>query len=98
VQVFASAVTTMVVLLINIIATAVRVFGKFFDGFRTVTVFITNCLLVILVIERAITHAWVGMQQRHAKSCLNFQPITYNVIDRRLAERMRVKRDASENP
>jgi hypothetical protein len=47
-----------------------------------VQVFITNLLLIIMVIQRTLQYSWIGLQEKHALSCINIQPLAYNAIDK----------------
>jgi hypothetical protein len=80
--VFTSAFSALVVLIVNAIVSGMLVFRSTHnDGFRTATTYITNLLLMLLVLKTCAVNAWVGIQKRLALSCINFEPLSFNKID-----------------
>jgi len=78
---FGSSIISALFFLTNVVLSGILVFKYRFLGFQTATVFATNLGLVSMVLEKTVDHAWVGMQHRLALSCVEFAPVSYNVID-----------------
>jgi len=78
---FISASTVLVFFIINVIVSGLLVLRDYYYGFQTATVFATNIGLITMVIEKALAHAWAGIHQKIALSCVQFEPVSYNVID-----------------
>jgi hypothetical protein len=65
----------------NAAVSGVYIFGQKYYSFQTATVYLTNIGLVSQVIENTLDHAWIGMKYQLALSCLEFNPLSYNVIE-----------------
>jgi len=76
-----SSVLGAVFFLANASVSGVYLFKEKYLSFQTATVYATNIGLVSQVLEKTLDHAWIGMQHQLALSCLEFIPVSYNVID-----------------
>jgi len=90
-QVLMSASLTLIAFVINVIVSGVLVFRDYYYGYQTATVFATNIGLITTVLQKALAHAWAGLQQKIALSCIEYEPVSYNTIDANY-------RDDSETP
>jgi hypothetical protein len=81
-RVLITSVLGIIFLVVNIIASAWLLFREYYAGFRTVTTYITNVLLVVGVLKTTISNAYAGLQHHLALSCVHFEPVSYNVVDR----------------
>jgi hypothetical protein len=80
--VFTSAFSSLTVLLVNAVVSGILVFRSTHnDGFRTATTYITNLLLMLMVLKTCAVNAWVGIQNTLALSCVNVEPLAFNKID-----------------
>lgn len=80
--VLCSSLLTIVIFIINSVLSAVLVFRDYYDGFRSVTVFLTNIALMGTILERTLWHSYAGIQKRIALSCIDFRAADFNSIDR----------------
>jgi len=67
------------------------------DGYRTGTVFATNVLLIFNVVQKAMYYSFQGWREKIALSCVEFEPVSYNTIDRQYLHTMRQRTHASIN-
>ena len=79
------SITAIVLSVINVILSAWLIFffnnGQYYAGTRSVTVMITNLLLLVTVISGAIKNAWVGLHTEQALSCVEIAPVSFNCVD-----------------
>lgn len=76
------SVILLVGMLGNAVVSGIVVFSKDrYEGFRTVTVFLTNAFLILNVVRKAMWFSLAGMRKRLALSCTEFDPISYNTVD-----------------
>jgi len=83
--VFVSSLWLCALFVINAILSGIMIFRDYYDGFRSVTVFVTNMALMETVLETTLLHAYIGFQRKMAYSCFDFDAISFNTIDKRYA-------------
>lgn len=81
-RVYISAIAVVVMLLTNTILSCILVFSpSYYNGFRTVTVLISNVLLVFGVAARNMSIVRKDKAEKTASSLVQNVPVAYNVID-----------------
>jgi hypothetical protein len=75
------SITAIVLSIINVGLSMRLVFFYYYAGTRSVTVMITNLLLLVSVITGAINNAWVGLHTEQALSCVEIMPVSFNSVD-----------------
>lgn len=82
-RVLISSIVGALVMAINCILTGLALFtGDRASGFRTFTTYVTNVLLIITILKTTLSNAYAGIQHHLALSCIHFEPVSYNVIDK----------------
>jgi len=79
--VMVSSISTILIFIVNVIVSGIMIIGTYSDGYRTITVFITNMLLMMNILYITVGHAYVGYYNEYGLSCFEFEPLSYNVID-----------------
>jgi hypothetical protein len=79
------SLTAIVLSIVNVALSAWLIFfysnGQYYAGTRSVTVMITNLLLLVTVVTGAINNAWVGLHTEQALSCVEIMPVSFNSVD-----------------
>jgi hypothetical protein len=81
-----TSVFGIMMLLVNLVTSGVLVFRDYYDGFRSVTVYITNVSLLGNVMYIAFSNSYKGLIHQRAFSCINFTPYAFNTLDPRYAK------------
>jgi len=89
-RILISSIVACVALVVNVIVSGLFLFNppKNADGttspvgFRTATTYITNVIIIAQILKTTISNAYAGIQHHLALSCVHFEPVSYNVIDR----------------
>lgn len=68
--------------LVNVILSAVLIFGYYYDGYQSVIQYIVNAALCCLVLYRSIAHSLATESSGLVISNANFSPLVYNQIDK----------------
>lgn len=78
---------TMAVFYINVVFSSVLIFYYFYDGFRSVTVLVTNVLLVSQKLYQtlSISSTSCNLETPMALSTTLLEPVSYNDIDKKYA-------------
>lgn len=76
----------IVVFTVNLIFSAIILFTDRYDGFRTVTGFVTNVMIVLKLLWTQVSFSRYAMKKSIAISMLNTKPTIYNNIDHTLKE------------
>ena len=79
---FISSISLIVFFVTNAIMSGIMIFGNYYDGFRTVTVYLTNLALMVNLLKITSFHAYIGYKTDEALSCFNLVPVSFNTIDR----------------
>lgn len=74
---FISAIVSCIFYILNMILSAVIIFGHFYDGYQSVVQYLVNCGLCVYVLYRNIVHSRSNL----ALSSVSFLPIAYNSVD-----------------
>lgn len=77
-----SSVLFLVFFIVNIVLSGLLVINLRYYGVQTVTVFVTNIVLLLTILHRSISQSWDGLKEDVALSLFTFQPQVYNSIDR----------------
>lgn len=75
---FVSAIISSIFYVLNMILSAVIIFGYFYDGYQSVVQYLVNCALCISILYRSIVHSRSNL----ALSNTSFLPIAYNDVDK----------------
>jgi len=78
--VFNTSVCAIVLQAVNVVSSAVLLFGYFNDGYKTFTTFFTNLLIISTVLYSCISAAYIGLKHELAYSCVAFEPVSYNAV------------------
>jgi hypothetical protein len=78
---FTLSVTAIILSAVNLIVSAVVLWRDYYAGTRSITVYVTNLLLLLTVIVSAVNNSWVGLQTEEALSCVDVMPVSYNCVD-----------------
>jgi len=91
---------TMAVFYINVVFSSVLIFYYFYDGFRSVTVLVTNVLLVSQKLYQTLTIASTScnLETPMALSTTLLEPVSYNDIDKKYANDRRGSTELSVAP
>jgi len=79
--VFGTSCSCVVVLIINVIASAVIIFQFYYSGWLSAIVFVTNILLLGGVVWKALQSTYFGIQTGRAYAILQVEPVIFNAID-----------------
>lgn len=90
-----TSTATLVLYFVNVIVSAILVFGFWYAGFRTVTVFLTNMALNLSIIFSHWTKSRQGVKTGVALSMYKSDPSVYNNIDRKNRSKYFVKREVA---
>jgi len=78
--VFNTSAIAIVLQAVNIVASAVLLFGYYNNGYKTFTTFFTNLLLISTVLYTCVSAAYIGLKHELAYSCVAFEPVSYNAV------------------
>jgi hypothetical protein len=78
---FIVSIMTIVFYIINIIVSGIMIIRDYYDGVRTITVFVTNIVLISAILLRIVQNTHNGMYDTTAYSCIDFNPRVFNTID-----------------
>ena len=87
-----TATLTLVLYLVNVVISGILIFGWWYAGYHSVTVFLTNMALNVNMIFTHWKHSRNGVKKGLALSMYKTDPSVYNNIDRKRRERYFVKR------
>jgi hypothetical protein len=78
---FTLSVTAIILSAVNLVVSAIVLWRDYYAGTRSITVYVTNLLLLLTVIVSAVNNSWVGLQTEEALSCVDVMPVSYNCVD-----------------
>jgi hypothetical protein len=76
-----SSVVVIAVFLINSVCSAGMIINSYYDGFRTITVLLSNCGLIIHLLKKVLGHADIAIERQLALSAYLSKPVSFNRID-----------------
>lgn len=77
---FNTSLVAIILQFVNVISSAILIFGYYSNGYKSFTTFFTNLLLISLVLYNCISSAYVGLKHELAYSCVAFEPVSYNAV------------------
>lgn len=78
--------TTVIVYFVNVVISAVLIFGYWYLGFQTITVFLTNTALCVSLIFSQWNYSRDGIESGVPYSLFKTDPSVYNNIDRAIKQ------------
>jgi hypothetical protein len=81
VMLFLCSITAILTTVINIILSSIVIYKYYYVGPRSVTVLVTNVLLMVTLVVDASNNSWVGLQTDEALSCTDVVPYSFNAVE-----------------
>lgn len=78
---FYSGLVFLVFFVVNEALTGILLFTQRYYGYQTVTVYITNTLLMLSILYRSFKQSLEGWRSDTATSLFDYEPLKFNVID-----------------